>query len=477
MSSRSLVFIIALTSCGLTEPAQVGRRSDPLGEPRDGLPSWNERTLHYLVNRARSDPQADLATCSQCAEAACYGPRPPLGWSYELARAARFHSANLSACGAFSHTSPCTLVADLGARYTPGPCDGAAACACEGGATPCTCQGTCTDSTTRVSLFGGSGEGENIASGSTDPNFVFDLWLREPSVDPTCGFSNENGHRWNILAQQGFIGIGCSGAVCTQDFGTPGELGKITVGTHSPRTGTVQFMAHWFDSAAPRQARVNLAGQCAELARERGVSGANSTWVLPNQAIAGCTRYAFVFTDAQGKEVRYPTTGAFGVDCATDWDATELPSGAGCVTACVPACGNRSCGPDGCGGTCGAGCTSPEVCSNGACASSCPMGRETCEGTCVDLQTDPRNCAACGHVCSSCVNGFCLLADGGIDQSDAGTGPRDFSPVIGRCGCGLDGGLGGLLALTAWALRPRRRNQVPGKAERTASTRAASPPR
>src|SRR5262245_11139638 len=48
---------------------------------------------------------------------------------------------------------------------------------------------------------------------------------------------------------------------------------------------------------------------------------------------------------------------------------------------CIPACGGKNCGNDGCGGHCGT-CKGGFVCSNLANGGSCicPSGRETCVG-------------------------------------------------------------------------------------------------
>ena len=45
-----------------------------VGEPVGGFPNWEERVLHEWTNRARVDPQADLAACpaGNCEEKACY---------------------------------------------------------------------------------------------------------------------------------------------------------------------------------------------------------------------------------------------------------------------------------------------------------------------------------------------------------------------------------------------------------------------
>jgi len=66
--------------------------------------------------------------------------------------------------------------------------------------------------------------------------------------------------------------------------------------------------------------------------------------------------------------------------------------------------------PDACGtaGTaCGGGTPN---CAGGTCVMNCPGGTADCNNSCVDLDTDPQNCGACGDNCDVeqvCVNGNC----------------------------------------------------------------------
>ncbi len=63
-------------------------------------------------------------------------------------------------------------------------------------------------------------------------------------------------------------------------------------------------------------------------------------------------------------------------------------------------------------GTCGKSCPLDRECSNGAC--TCMNGRSDC-GTCVDLNQDSRNCGACGTTCDGsafCESGACRCRTG-----------------------------------------------------------------
>jgi hypothetical protein len=191
---RSSASLVALVLLGLPRVAAAVGESDA-----DGFPNWRERVIHEWMNRARSDPQVDLAKCGGgCSEAACYQPIAPLSYDVRLNRAARFHSDEMAKQGYFAHDSICTVVNNISQIY-PTTCDGTAACACEGGMAQCT--GACTSFSARVGLFGVSASGEIIA-GSTDPDQAFYQWLFESFTGTACMYTQgppTNGHRWQIL--------------------------------------------------------------------------------------------------------------------------------------------------------------------------------------------------------------------------------------------------------------------------------------
>src|SRR5277367_2896322 len=96
------------------------------GVPQNGFPSWEERTILVLTNRARADPTAALASCasSGCQDATCYSVSRPLAWDYNLNRSARFHVTNLVESAApLQHPSPCLLSSDIASTF-PATCAG-----------------------------------------------------------------------------------------------------------------------------------------------------------------------------------------------------------------------------------------------------------------------------------------------------------------------------------------------------------------
>jgi len=346
------------------------------------------------------------------------------------------------------HDSPCELPADISDRYVPGPCEGEASCACEGGAFT----GSGPRFQTRVGRFGTSASYENIAFGLQDPVRMFYLWLHEPFDATSCGYgydsrSRPNGHRYAILNAGGSVGVGYYERYWVQDFGGGDPAENLVTGVHTPERGeAVEFRANWFAAAAPSRAEVNVDGSCTELMLERGTP-VNGTY-LGDSTGAGCRHYYFSFTDASGAEYTFPSTGSYGIDCAGDWSAERPPA-----CGCTPMCRGRVCGGDGCGGTCGA-CEESESCVEGACAcvgADCPGG---------DAGLPP-----------SADAGAAMPADAGPEPSeDGGSGgvERDAGvasdTLRGGCRVALDGPrTGGLAPLfvaligLGWRLRARAR--------------------
>jgi peroxiredoxin len=101
----------------------------------------------------------------------------------------------------------------------------------------------------------------------------------------------------------------------------------------------------------------------------------------------------------------------------------SCPSG---QTVCNGTCVNMSTDPKNCG-KCGNSCASGS-CESGACA-GCPSGQTACNDTCVNISTDPNNCGKCGNTCASgesCLSGACacsptILSEGAPEVINSGT--------------------------------------------------------
>ncbi len=317
---RQLLLAVGFTVVASAVQAQDLAAQLRAGESINGFPNWAERVMHEWINRARVDPQAELAGCGgACADRRCYGPVPPLYWSEQLNRSARFHASEQMKQHYFAHDSRCTIVPNINSLY-PVACDGSASCACVGGAPACT-SGGFTSWSTRVGLFGAAPSGEIIA-GTGDPNYAFYLWLYEPAGSSGCGFGAQNGHRYLILAASGAVGFGAT-TQSVGDFGYSGVAYKIPSAAHYPQqAASVDMWANWYDSGAPRTAHAVVDGRCIPMTLKRGTSR-NGAWSATVSGVgSGCHRYYFVFVDAGGIPITYPATGSLGIGCA-DWDSSR----------------------------------------------------------------------------------------------------------------------------------------------------------
>ena len=310
--------------------AQPSTPQTDYGEPNGTFPSWQERAVAQLTNRARVEPATELAACpaGQCLEAACYSAGvAPLFWHYDLNQAARFHSLTMGKFPFFAHSTPCVLFSDIDTRF-PGSSDGSFASSCASSGT--------TTAGARVNLFGAGYGGENAAAGYSTPYSVFYAWLYETATTSSCGFTQANGHRYNILKNNGpALGVGHAdvagspyGTYWTQDFGGSGSIPKIPSGSHwtatnhlrDPNGGdnNVEFWSNWYDSAgAPTTATVVLDNVPATMTRIRGTATNGAYRATVNGVSTACHTYYFSFVDASLNPVRYPTTGTlgFGAGC------------------------------------------------------------------------------------------------------------------------------------------------------------------
>lgn len=313
---RLLIILIAISLA----PAAFGA-----GEIVGGFPSWEERVIHQLTNRARVAPATDLAACTGCGStelSGCYAPTTPLTYDLNLGRAARFHSEYQARTGVMAHDTSCVLRTDIGTAY-PDSCNGAPSCAC-------TTSGL-TSTWTRIGYFGSGGSGENVAYGYPTPLAVFYGWLHEYAPSSACGFSMNNGHRWSIL-KNGGPSMGAGYAITgtpywTQDFGGAGGApSKIVSGAHWSTDGlrqgnTLEFWANWFDGAAPQAATVVVNGTTHNMSLARGTATNGAYNVNLTLGTASCHNYYFSFRDSAGTTIRYPSTGTYAAGGSTCADS------------------------------------------------------------------------------------------------------------------------------------------------------------
>lgn len=130
-----------------------------------------------------------------------------------------------------------------------------------------------------------------------------------------------------------------------------------------------------------------------------------------------------------------PIAGAdASADSSTPTDSGVVDSGPSCAAPaklCGASCVDTQTDPANCG-ACGKTC--PVACSGGACVAQCPNGTKSCNGACVNTQVDAANCGACGVVCGAgktCSAGACTC---GPTVSFAGT----LQPIL-TANCATNG--------------------------------------
>ncbi len=82
----------------------------------------------------------------------------------------------------------------------------------------------------------------------------------------------------------------------------------------------------------------------------------------------------------------------------------------GTQVVCSGQCVDNQTDPRHCG-ACGMACAAGQACVTGMCQASCAAPNTVCSGACTNTQNDPANCGACGNACDAgvCANGSCRL--------------------------------------------------------------------
>jgi hypothetical protein len=112
-----------------------------------------------------------------------------------------------------------------------------------------------------------------------------------------------------------------------------------------------------------------------------------------------------VFQFRAGDDVVQLGDGTLDVSIGVD-DGPGCPMG---TAQCNGVCVDVNSDPSNCG-ACGNQCMMPASCVAGSCQIACPPGTVNCGAGCVDTFNDPNNCGGCGLVCAagtSCNMGMC----------------------------------------------------------------------
>ncbi|MBL8957437.1 MAG: hypothetical protein JNK82_42080 [Myxococcaceae bacterium] len=328
---RRALLLVLLASCSTRLDSASPSRGDPnkvevarheLGEPLGGYPSDQERELHVLVNLARHSLKTPKNN-------ACSSPtfdldggsidKVPLVYSREGNLAARFTSRHMAEIGCVQQDS-CCVVGDAGPGIgigcvAPGACNNASACqrSCDAGIEQ--------TAEHRYAQFGFTSYTQQIIG--LDPDDAYDFW---------CQMMRSEGAYRQLIDDAGtqvvsgqFIdpAATCKNNYFTIAFGNaqvqvPRVPSAAAVYTPpQPNDATqVSFMATYFDPSgrAPQRSAVVVNGHCFDLERTYG-RDSNGTYVatFPDRDVLpeGCHPYYFLFQDADGNRVTYPTVGSF----------------------------------------------------------------------------------------------------------------------------------------------------------------------
>ncbi|MBA2665369.1 MAG: CAP domain-containing protein [Bradymonadaceae bacterium] len=297
-----LGLLVGLTplSCGesvvaeLTDEADEGVRivRQAVGEPVEGYPNYAERVVLYLTNRARSEPSAFNPEPT-------YLPTPPLRFDTQLAKASRWQAQHIiqGPCWCEDHSS-CCEIGRVGDEMQ-----------CMGAVTGC----SATSVGARVAFWSTQYSGENAAMGYPTPHAVLDGWIFSP------------GHWANINeSSHTLLGPGQWQGGWVQVFGRDGRLRPVIEdGIHFSSGSSHTFATTYFQlgNGGPRTALVIVNGVCHDLALAYGQPEHGAFEKTVNLE-PGCHRYYFHFTDGNGDDHVYPSTGSLGVAVG---DAGDCP--------------------------------------------------------------------------------------------------------------------------------------------------------
>ncbi len=322
------------------DPTKVEVNRRELGEPLGGYPSDREREMQVYMNLSRhslktpngnecSDPSFDLDGGSI--------KKTPFVYSREANIAARFTARHLSEIGCIQPESCCVL-GDAGVGIgcvAPGACSGNV------------CQKTCdagVDQTAaaRYALFGFTSYTHQVIGLDLS---AYDLWC-SMNVTPSI-YARMTDDAGTQFASGEFQN---AAATCDKDYWAVAfgnaqvQVPRIpaAAAVYPPpqplNTSQLSFMATYFDPSGrpPQRSVVVVAGHCFDLDRTYGFDD-NGTYVAsfpdPDVLPDGCHPYYFLFQDADGQRVTYPTTGSFQLplggaqSCPLAYDSTsQLPA-------------------------------------------------------------------------------------------------------------------------------------------------------
>ncbi len=381
---------------GVSRTARAGL---VVGAPVGDYPSYEERVMLYLTNKARTQPELFNP-------AEPYPPSSPLRYDLDLSVAARFHAEHIieESCWCADHSSCC----QLGGQGEDVSCSGAT--------TGCGAE----DASTRVGRFSPDYSGENMAMGQTTPEQAIDGWI------------NSSGHWRNMNSAHGLLGVGRYTRAWVQDFGratSPAPVAEDGIHLAAPGGSTAFGITYYQPTTGgPQSVLAIVEGECIELELTTGTAELGA-FEATRALEPGCHRYYFYVRDGAGGDHVYPAEGSMGVAVGDSGDCPlYLPSRP--ADTCSPA-----------GQPCETGDTRP--CYTGpygtADVGACVSGVERCigaqwTGECR-LQETPNS-----EVCGDGVDDDC---DGTADEGCPGVDGEGGEPILPGTDFGDGAGEGG----------------------------------
>jgi Stigma-specific protein, Stig1/Peptidase M66 len=112
------------------------------------------------------------------------------------------------------------------------------------------------------------------------------------------------------------------------------------------------------------------------------------------------------------------------------------------LTSCDGVCVNLQSESNNCG-ACRKACTAPAVCASGSCSTACAQGFQKCGDSCNNLATDSGHCGSCDKVCDAgvpCYGGVCGCPEGVLFCQGQCFDPTSDSAHCGTCETACGGG-------------------------------------
>lgn len=287
-------------------------------------------------------------------------------------------------------------------------------------------------------LFQPAGTTNGTTNGTKNP--PASSWFPSPAVQCSAGQTLCSGKCVDLKIDSDNCG-GCGFSVPYGDTCINGQFSSVVLKANHNSSATQTTPASAGPAAAGTTAGTcptglwPCGGSCVDPGSDRNNCGACGT-VCPSIGICQNGRCVLATTS-----VVATTTGTVAPDLSCSRD--EMACNGSCVDIFTD---KKNCG------VCGRSCKADEFCVDARCGPACMNnGTSLCSGSCVDLTTDPENCGTCGTECKSflphakgstcedakCVISGCNTGYGDCDTSVANGCESNLQTDASNCGtCG-----------------------------------------